>query len=146
MIRRFIIQATLFCAAAFAGPALAATDVNLASPAELQAVKGIGPGLAGKMVQARQTATFKDWADLVDRVAGVGPGNAARFSQAGLTVAGAAYAHQPAGAKVKPAGAQAKTAAAPTQPAVGAERQRTSKADNKTKGKTNGKADLKPAA
>ena len=103
MIRQFITCTALVCAALFAGHAAAATDVNQASQAELESVKGIGPGLANKILKARATGTFKDWGDFVDRVPGVGPGNAARFSQAGLTVAGSAYAHQPAGAQGKPA-------------------------------------------
>ena len=88
--------------AVFALNAFAAVDANQASRAELETVKGIGPGLSGKIVDARKSATFKDWADLVDRVGGIGPGNAARFSQAGLTVAGAAYEGQ-AAAPAKPA-------------------------------------------
>lgn len=77
-------------------PAIAAVDANQASQVELETVKGIGPGLSGKIVAARQQSSFKDWNDLVDRVGGVGPGNAARFSQAGLTVAGAPYSAPPA--------------------------------------------------
>ena len=80
--------------------AAAAVDANSASRADLETVKGVGPGLAGKIVEARTNAPFKDWNDMVERVGGIGPGNAARFSQAGLTVAGARY---PAGA-AKPAG------------------------------------------
>ncbi len=102
MFRHFITRTALVCAAFFAGHALAATDANQANRAELESVKGIGPSLAGKILQAREAGTFKDWGDLVDRVAGVGPGNAARFSQAGLTVEGVPYAHQPAGAQLKP--------------------------------------------
>ena len=77
--------------AAFALNAMAAVDANQASRADLETVKGIGPGLSGKIVDARKTGEFKSWADLVERVGGVGPGNAARLSQAGLTVAGAAF-------------------------------------------------------
>jgi competence protein ComEA len=77
--------------AAFALSAFAAVDVNKASQAELETVKGIGPGLSGKILEARKAGTFKNWPDMVERVSGVGPGNAARFSQAGLTVAGAAF-------------------------------------------------------
>ena len=102
MFRQFITCAALVCATVLAGPAWATTDANQASRAELESVKGIGPGLAGKILQARETGAFTDWADLVERVAGVGPGNAQRFSQAGLTVAGSAYAHQAAGAQMKP--------------------------------------------
>lgn len=77
--------------AAFALNAFAAAEANQATRAELETVKGIGPGLSGKIIEARKFASFKNWADMVDRVAGVGPGSAARFSHAGLTVGGAVY-------------------------------------------------------
>ncbi len=92
MFRNFI-AAVLTCLA-FAGTAAHAAspvDVNKATQAELETIKGIGPGLSTKILDARKTAQFKDWGDLVDRVGGVGPGNAKRFSQAGLTVGGAAF-------------------------------------------------------
>ena len=90
MIRSLI---TVLCTtvALLAGQVAAAADVNQASAAELEGVKGIGPALSGKILAARQQGNFKSWADLVDRVAGMGPGNAARLSQNGLTVAGASY-------------------------------------------------------
>ena len=87
MIRNFIAMLL----AVFAFNAFAAVDVNQASRAELETVKGIGPGLSAKILDARKAGNFKSWDDLVDRVGGVGPGNAARFSQAGLTVGGAAF-------------------------------------------------------
>lgn len=71
--------------------AAAAVDVNKASQAELETVKGIGPGLSSKILKAREAGNFKNWDDLVERVGGVGPGNAGKFSQAGLTVGGTAY-------------------------------------------------------
>jgi len=77
--------------AVFALNSFAAVDANRASQAELETVKGIGPGLSTKIMDARKTGEFKNWDDLVDRVGGVGPKNATRFSQAGLTVAGVAY-------------------------------------------------------
>ena len=87
MIRHLFIAALT----AFALNAFAAVDVNKASQAELETVKGIGPGLSGKILEARKAGAFKNWTDMVERVGGVGPGNAARFSQAGLTVAGATF-------------------------------------------------------
>lgn len=75
----------------FAAAAFAAVDVNQATRAELEAVKGIGPGVAGKILDERNKGAFKDWADLVNRVKGVGEGTAARYSAAGLTVGGVAY-------------------------------------------------------
>lgn len=89
MIRNFI---ALVAAALVAfSPLAQATDANRATQAELESVKGIGPGLSGKILKAREAGSFKNWGDLVERVGGVGPGNAARFSQAGLTVGGAAF-------------------------------------------------------
>ena len=84
------LVAALLATLSFA--AAAAVDVNQASRAELESVKGIGPALSGKILAARDEARFKDWSDLVDRVGGLGPGNAARLSSHGLTVAGAPYA------------------------------------------------------
>ena len=98
--------------AAFAFCAQAAVDANKASQAELETVKGIGPGLSAKILDARKAGAFKDWNDLVDRVGGVGPGNAAKFSQAGLMVNDAGYGSAPATAadKAAPAGKPAKAA------------------------------------
>lgn len=90
-IRHFIASAVAVLAASLSFAAAAAVDANRAGPDELQTVKGIGPGLSAKIVAARQQAAFKDWPDLVERVSGVGARNAARYSQAGLTVGGAAF-------------------------------------------------------
>ena len=87
MIRHLI--ATLL--AVFALNAFAAIDANQASRADLETVKGIGPGLSAKIIEARKSGSFKGWSDFVERVSGIGMGNATRLSQAGLTVAGAAY-------------------------------------------------------
>jgi competence protein ComEA len=75
------------CAAAHAAPA----EVNSATRAQLESVIGIGPALAQRMLDARERGPFKDWRDLMARVAGVGPASAAKLSEAGLTVDGAAY-------------------------------------------------------
>jgi competence protein ComEA len=99
--------------AAFAFAAQAAIDVNQASQAELETVKGIGPGLSDKILGARQAGAFTDWTDLVDRVGGVGPGNAAKFSQAGLTVSNAAYTAPAPAEKTAKAGKSTK----PVKPA-----------------------------
>jgi competence protein ComEA len=90
-------------AAALSLSAFAATDVNKASAADLEAVKGIGPKIAGKIIEERKKGNFKDWNDLVARVSGVGEGNAAKLSAAGVTVGGAAYAGAPAKNDAKPA-------------------------------------------
>ena len=81
-----VVLAMLYAAASFA-----AVDVNKASAAELDGIKGIGPAISGKIIDERKKGSFKDWQDLVDRVKGVGEGNAAKFSAEGLTVNGAAF-------------------------------------------------------
>lgn len=98
---------TLACGLAFA-----AVDVNKASQAELESVKGIGPGMSTKILAARKTGPFADWGDLQARVKGVGHGNAVKFSSDGLTVNGSAYAAAAPAAKPAKAGA-VKTPEAP---------------------------------
>lgn len=105
MIRKFF--AVLLAAATL--QAFAATDINQASQAELEQVRGIGPALSAKIMKERQTAAFKDWSDFVERVRGVGPGSAAKLSQAGLTVGGQPYATAAEAEPAKPRKAAAKT-------------------------------------
>jgi competence protein ComEA len=92
--------------------AFAAVDVNKASQGELETVKGIGPSMSTRMLEARKTGPFADWADLQARVKGVGHGNAAKFSADGLTVNGASYA------AARPAAPADKKAAKPAAPAA----------------------------
>jgi competence protein ComEA len=101
----------IFASILFAGASLAfaAVDVNVATVADLDSVKGIGPGTSSKILDARKTAKFKDWNDFVTRVPGIGDKRAAKLSSEGLTVNG-----EPFKAASKPAGKQAaKTEAAP---------------------------------
>lgn len=84
----------------------AAVDVNNASGADLDSIKGIGPGTSQKILDARKSAKFKDWNDLIQRVGGIGDKRAAKLSQEGLTVNGAAFKTSsvaPAGNKAGPA-------------------------------------------
>jgi competence protein ComEA len=74
-----------------AASAFAAVDINTATQAELEAVKGIGPAMAEKMLAERKKAPFKDWNDVTTRVKGVGDASASKFSQNGLTVNGSAF-------------------------------------------------------
>ena len=68
-----------------------ATEINQATEAELDSVKGLGPASTARILQAREQAPFKDWADFLRRVKGFKATTAARLSEAGLTVNGAAF-------------------------------------------------------
>ena len=93
---KFIVTTLLAFSFAFAcATGFAAVDVNKADQAELEAVKGIGPSMATRILDARKSSPFADWADFAARVKGVGAGNAARYSADGLTVAGASYTAAP---------------------------------------------------
>jgi competence protein ComEA len=110
----------LLCALAFvwAAVASAAVDVNKATAAELDGIKGIGPSLSGKIVDERKKSNFKDWPDFISRVKGMGDKNAAKFSSEGLTVNGAGFKGEaPAAAKAAPA-AKAAAAVTPAMPAT----------------------------
>ena len=109
---------TLIAAAALllSATAFAAVDANKASQAELESIKGIGPAASTRILDERKKSSFKDWADLVDRVKGIGSGNAAKFSTAGLTVNGAAYDAGSAATSAKPAEGGTKTAKAAAKP------------------------------
>jgi competence protein ComEA len=110
----------------YAAVAFAAVDVNKATAAELDGIKGIGPAISGKIVDERKKGNFKDWGDFIERVKGVGEGNAAKFSSQGLTVGGSAY--KTAAASPAPAAATAAKA-----PASAAADKKDAKADAKMK-------------
>ena len=102
-----------FLAAMSLVAAFAAVDVNKASEAELDGIKGIGPVTSKLIISERKKGDFKNWDDFVTRVKGVGDKNAAKFSAEGLTVSGTAYT----GAGAADAKAKAKTdAAKPAKP------------------------------
>ncbi len=65
---------------------VAALDANTASQAELETIRGIGPGLSARIVEARSRQPFRDLEDLKARVRGIGDTNLGRMSEAGLGV------------------------------------------------------------
>jgi competence protein ComEA len=77
-----------FLALLYAAASFAAVDVNKASVADLDGIKGIGPALSARILDARKKGEFKSWDDLLARVKGIGQGNAAKYSAGGLTVNG----------------------------------------------------------
>ena len=116
MFKKFLAFAVMLYAAA----SFAAVDVNKATAAELDGIKGIGPVISAKIMDERKKGNFKDWNDFIDRVKGIGDGNAAKYSAEGLTVGGAGFkgvAAAPAAAAAKkddkPVAAKAPAVAAP---------------------------------
>jgi len=65
-------------------------ELNTASRAQLESLRGLGPALVERLLQARGQALFSDWADLRQRVPGLGPTLLRRLSAQGLRVAGQA--------------------------------------------------------
>ena len=87
MLKKLLLLLAALCATA----AFAAVDVNTATEAELDGIKGIGPSLSGRILEERKSAPFKDWSDFIGRVGGVGNKSAVNFSKEGLTVNGKKY-------------------------------------------------------
>lgn len=86
------------------GAAWAQVDINHATEAELDGIRGIGPATTRRILQERERQPFKDWADLVARVRGVGRASAASFSAQGFTVNGLPYVPAPAASSAAPGG------------------------------------------
>jgi competence protein ComEA len=81
----------LACALLWCSAALAQVDINSASEAQLDGIRGVGPATTRRILAERERQPFKDWADLVARVRGIGRTNAANFSAQGFTVNGQPY-------------------------------------------------------
>ena len=67
-------------------------EVNTIAEVELDRGKGIGSGVAQRVLQERASEKFSDRNDFVKRVKGAGEKNAAEFSSGALTVNSAAFA------------------------------------------------------
>ncbi len=90
-MRRWLVAGLLIACAAAAAPS---ADVNLASLAEIERIKGVGTSLAANILEARAQGAFKDWGDLIRRVKGIGPGNAEKLSAQGLRVNDKPFSNQ----------------------------------------------------
>ena len=75
----------------YATLAMAAVEINKASDADLDGIKGIGPATTKLIATERKKGEFKDWNDLITRVKGIGEARATKLSAEGLTVNGAAF-------------------------------------------------------
>jgi competence protein ComEA len=87
MWKKFLAVVLMLCAAA----AMAAVDVNKATEAQLDSVKGIGPVTSKLIMSERKKGEFKNWQDFIDRVKGIGDDRAAKLSTEGLTINGTSF-------------------------------------------------------
>lgn len=63
-------------------------DLNTATRAEIEAVRGVGVELAERVLRARSLGRFEDWADLRRRVKGVNRRALVGWAEAGFHIAG----------------------------------------------------------
>ncbi|MET0717927.1 MAG: helix-hairpin-helix domain-containing protein, partial [Pseudoxanthomonas sp.] len=83
--------AAAVAAALFAVSSWAAVDANKGTAAEFDGLKGVGPAMSKRIVDARAQGEFKDWGDFMSRVKGVKDKTAAKLSSEGLTINGEAF-------------------------------------------------------
>lgn len=110
-------------ACAIAGQAWA-LDANTATQVELEGIRGVGPALASRIIEARRAQPFVDLDDLKARVRGIGDTNLGRMREAGLEVGASArvqtYVGRPAsGREARP---KRKAAVDATMPAAAGRR------------------------
>ena len=63
-----------------------ALEVNHATEAELDGLRGLGPAFTRRILSERDIRPFTDWPDLMRRVSGMGGVTAQKLSAQGLTV------------------------------------------------------------
>ena len=120
MLKKILaLLAMLYAAASFA-----AVDVNKATAADLDGIKGIGPVMSKRIIDERKKGDFKNWDDLMVRVKGIASPTAAKYSAGGLTVNGADYKNPALARNEKAAKAEKKDdkAAAAAKPAASAKK------------------------
>ena len=99
MLKKLLAGLAMLAAAS----AFAAVDANKATPAELDGLKGVGPAMSQRIVDARKQGEFKNWDDFMARVKGVKEKTAEKLSAEGLTVNGQPYAATATAAPAAPA-------------------------------------------
>jgi competence protein ComEA len=137
----------------YATLAMAAVEVNKATDAQLDSVKGIGPATSKQILDERKKGEFKSWEDLISRVKGIAEAKAAKLSEEGLTVNGQSYKAAARKDEKKDAKAAAKEEKKDTKAAAKDDKKDTKaaakdeKKDAKAAAKDDKKADAgKPAA
>jgi competence protein ComEA len=107
MLKRTIIALSLLMAGS---QVVFALDINTATPAELDALKGIGPVKAKAIIEERNKGLFKNGHDLAVRVRGIGDKSVLNLQKAGVTINGSSstLTSKSAATPAKPAAAETK--------------------------------------
>jgi competence protein ComEA len=72
-----------------------AMDINSASEADMDSLRGVGPATTRRILAEREVAAFASWHDLMTRVKGVRSAAARRWSDQGVTVGGQPFSSGP---------------------------------------------------
>ncbi|AGU48814.1 hypothetical protein VAPA_1c17050 [Variovorax paradoxus B4] len=115
MLKKILAMAAML----FAVVSFAAVDVNKGTAADLNGIKGVGPAMSKRILDARKEVEFKDWPDFMQRVRGVKEKKAEKLSAEGLTVNGKAFGGQasaPAASKADKVAKAPKAADAEAKP------------------------------
>lgn len=90
---------------ALTGVAAQPLDINTATEADLDSLKGVGPATTQRILAERANTPFTNWDDLMGRVKGLRAPTARKLSDQGLTVNGLPFD----GGKSSPASVQPAT-------------------------------------
>jgi competence protein ComEA len=91
-----MLRLGLTCAWLSSSAIAVALELNTARESDLDGLKGLGPSITRRILDARTQAPFTDWTDLMQRVSGIRHPSALRLSAQGLTVNGIVLPQQPA--------------------------------------------------
>ena len=103
MVKQFLLGVALWASLS----CWADVEINQATEAELDSIKGLGPSSTARILAARKQGPFQDWEDFKRRVSGVRAASAVKLSAAGLVVNGLPYAPAHSAAIAPPAGTSA---------------------------------------
>ena len=91
--QRYLLKQWVLGALVCAQLSVFALEINQANEAELDSIKGMGPAMTRKVLNARAEKPFINWKDLMSRVTGMGKNKAQQFSDQGVLVNGLALRH-----------------------------------------------------
>ena len=86
--QRYLLKQWVLGALVCAQLSVFALEINQANEAELDSIKGMGPAMTRKLLNARAEKPFINWKDLMSRVTGIGKNKAQQFSDQGVLVNG----------------------------------------------------------